>query len=101
MDAICYTCKLRLTKECDAKMKTKETRGYGNTFDCGDYKVGLFKDVADIGTNRMYHIINDFTHQGIETLPAKEAVEKYGECEWQGGYTTYDAIDTWLTIKED
>ena len=42
------------------------------------------KDFTNTGE---FRIIDDFNHRYVETLPRKEAIAKYGECDVAGSYT--------------
>ena len=44
----------------------------------------LFKDVVKSGN--VYRIVNDRNHSFMESLPSSDALEKYGECVYYGGY---------------
>ena len=44
-----------------------------------------FKDIAK--KENVYRIVNDWTHEYVETLNASDAIDKYGECLYYGGYT--------------
>ena len=48
-----------------------------------------FRDVcAEDEKGKRYRIINDWTHTFVEELDRKEAIEKYGDCVYYGGYTS-------------
>ena len=44
-----------------------------------------FKDIAK--SENTYRIVNDWNYEYIETLNATDAIKKYGECVYHGGYT--------------
>jgi len=64
--------------------------------------LGLVKNAL---TTAKFNIIDDNTHQWVESLPREEAVKKYGDTEIVGAYTSGGyygewETDVWLDIKK-